>query len=133
MTNVVTPKFPANAREIAKAQKGIINCILAVLSLYFFLAVAVIADSEAMVALVRLGGFALQVIITVYMYSGTKYLGYSSTKRVTLAVLCLICCAPLVLIYVNADFMKILRAAGLKIGFLGVNLADIPDQGRAKK
>jgi hypothetical protein len=137
MENTVTPQFPVNAREIAKTQKGIMKCLLAQLGLYFLLFLlgfldvttgSSITENKGVLALGRLSSYGLHIFITVYTYDGTKYLGYSGTKRILLAFLCLACCGPLVLIYVNAAFIKVLRAAGLKVGFLGVNLADIPPE-----
>lgn len=137
MTNTVTPEFPVNAREVAKAQKDIIYCLLAELGVtYIGLPILFGAGNLSpevglpIFYAVRIG---MGILVATYLHRGMKHLSFSSITRVILVLLCITCCAPFVLIYVNHQFTKLLRSAGLKVGFMGVNLDEIPSKGQTKK
>jgi hypothetical protein len=121
-------------RDVALAQRRVMWVILAALLLVISFAFGwalprSMSRTELVVAVVFLIGARLAIVVFMMMgvYKLTRAMGASTTKSV-LAMLSMLVpyIGLIVLLVVNQRATKLLTKSGLKVGLMGVRLADIP-------
>lgn len=115
-----------DVKRVARYQKGLIVCIL----VYFILVLSqIVVPPDAPFVVVLLRAVAALVAIvggTVFVFLLAMKV-YPTGTGVLLGILALIPLLGLfVLLSVNGKATTILRQNGIKVNFLGANLADIP-------
>jgi len=110
----------ARLRKIAVAQKGIITVIL--LQFACYAATAVLPPPLKVYP--AIGTLALAVV-SLYFIASLALSVYSTALGIFFAILSLIPCINLlVLVATNAKATRVLRDAGYRVGFLGVELSE---------
>jgi hypothetical protein len=108
-------------RSVAKYQKGIILCIL----VYLLGFIAVVALPEGVGSVLGVGVLIVGIAATVFVFLLAIKV-YGTGAGVGLGILTLIPLLGLViLLLINGKATRILKANGIKVGFLGANWKEI--------
>ncbi|MCL4195006.1 MAG: hypothetical protein KJZ87_24915 [Thermoguttaceae bacterium] len=113
---------PADLRNVARYQKGVLVCIL----VYILLIVSQFLIPESLRPLLMIGAGAVGIAGTVFVFMLAIAM-HSVGVGILLGLLTLLPCIGLItLLVVNGQATNVLRQNGIRVGLLGADMSQLP-------